>query len=457
MSRSVPSLLHVDLDAFYAAVEQRDKPSLRGRPVVVGGTGGRGVVATASYEARAFGVHSAMPVAQARARCPNAAYLVPRFAAYAEASAVVMGLLRDLSPLVEPLSLDEAFVDLEASSPVPPDAEAVRVVAEALRDAVTARTGLTLSIGAASTKLVAKIASDLDKPRGLRVVPVGGEVELLHSLGVTRIPGVGPATAQRLARQGLRTIAELAAVEEPELVRLLGQAHGRGLWRLARNLDDRRVEPERESKSVSSEDTFARDVADPTELRRLLDGLARRTVRRLRTDSLSGRTVTVKVRLGDFTTLSRSSTLLAPTDDEATVVALARRLLGEVDTTGGVRLLGVGVSNLADWSQEALFGDDDPGAATVDASTPAAVVAVEAPPLRPGTAPPQWRPGQDVRHREHGDGWVWGSGLGVVTVRFETRHTPPGRVRSLRWDDPDLTEREIGAATGQPVAPTERQ
>jgi DNA polymerase IV len=428
--RPVASVLHLDLDAFFAAVEQRDKPSLRGKPVVVGGVGGRGVVSTASYEARRYGVRSAMSTREARSRCPHAAFLSGRFHAYREASGIVMALLRDVSPLVEPLSLDEAFVDLERADLPDLDVETVRGVAEQLRTRVTEATGgLTASVGIGTSKFIAKVASDLDKPDGLVVVPHGTEQDLLRPMHVTVIPGVGPATTERLRRAGIHTVADLETLSLEELVRILGRAHGSGLHALARAQDDRPVVAERETKSVSVEGTYDTDLTD----RRLMEGLLTRqagnVAERLRKNGMSGRTVTIKVRLHDFTTLNRSATLPSPVDDAATVARLARSLLTELDTSGGVRLLGVGVSGLADWIQDDLFGDDDADA--------------EAEPLAdeplPGPPPPTWSPGMDVVHEEMGRGWVWGSGRGVVTVRFETAQTPPGPVRSYPIDDPALS------------------
>jgi DNA polymerase IV len=435
--RSEPTILHVDLDAFFAAVEQRDKPSLRGKPVVVGGVGGRGVVATASYEARVFGVRSAMSTREARARCPHAAYLSGRFDAYRESSRLVMGLLRDLSPLVEPLSLDEAFVDLAAADVDDLSVAGVTRVALRLKDRVREVTGgLCGSVGVASSKLVAKIASDLDKPDGLVVVPPGTEQELMRPMSVSVIPGVGPATAERLRRVGVHTVAELQGVSADELVRIVGQAHGTSLYRLARADDDRPVVPERETKSISVEGTYDTDLVD----RRLLEGLVERQAsqvgERLRQARMSGRTVTVKIRLHDFTTHTRSSTLPAPTDSPRVVARLARALLGEVDTSGGVRLLGVGVSGLADWIQEDLFEEYDDAAADAEAVD---VIAQEA--VAAVTRSRQWAPGMDVVHTKHGPGWVWGSGVGRVTVRFETAMTGPGPVRTFQVDDPDLAAR----------------
>jgi DNA polymerase-4 len=436
--RADPTILHVDLDAFFAAVEQRDKPSLRGKPVVVGGVGGRGVVATASYEARVFGVHSAMSTREARARCPHAAYLSGRFDAYRESSRQVMALLRELSPLVEPLSLDEAFVDLAAADVDDVSVEGVTAVARRLKDGVREVTGgLCGSVGVASSKLVAKIASDLDKPDGLVVVPPGTEQDLLRPMSVSVIPGVGPATAERLRRVGVHTVRELEAVSAEELVRIVGQAHGTSLYRLARADDDRPVVAEREAKSISVEGTYDTDLVDKRLLEGLVDRQAGQVSERLRNARMSGRTVTVKVRLHDFTTHTRSSTLPAPTDSTRVVARLARALLGEVDTSGGVRLLGVGVSGLADWIQEDLFEEyDDETTAEPDAGELSAEDAVEA-----ITRARQWAPGMDVLHAEHGPGWVWGSGVGRVTVRFETAETPPGPVRTFRSDDPDLVPR----------------
>ncbi|HEX6515091.1 MAG TPA: DNA polymerase IV [Nocardioidaceae bacterium] len=429
--RADPTILHVDLDAFFAAVEQRDKPSLRGKPVVVGGVGGRGVVATASYEARAFGVRSAMSTAEARSRCPHAAFLSGRFGAYRDTSARVMALLRDLSPLVEPLSLDEAFVDLAAAGLDDLSVAGVTSVARELKEGVREVTGgLCGSVGVATSKLVAKIASDLEKPDGLVVVAPGTERDLLRPMKVAVIPGVGPATAERLRRVGVHTVAELERVSEEELVRLLGQAHGRSLYRLARAEDDRPVVAEREAKSVSVEDTYDTDLVDRRLLEGLLDRQAAKVTERLRSARLSGRTITVKVRLHDFSTHTRSTTLPAPTDQGRVVARLARSLLSEVDTSGGVRLLGVGVSGLADWIQEDLFGSEDDDEAATAAPPDEALERV--------TRPRQWAPGMDVVHTEHGAGWVWGSGRGRVTVRFETAQTGPGPVRTFRADDPDL-------------------
>lgn len=433
--------MHLDLDAFFASVEQRDKPSLRGKPVVVGGVGGRGVVSTASYEARKYGVRSAMSTREARARCPHAAFLNPRFHAYRETSLKVMDVLRGVSPLVEPLSLDEAFVDLGAAGLPSYDDDGVRALAEDVRARVREVTGgLTASVGIGTSKFIAKVASDLDKPDGLVVVSAGAEQDLLRPMHVTVIPGVGPATSERLRRAGISTVADLESISEDELVRLLGRAHGHGLFLLARAQDDRPVVPERETKSVSVEGTYDTDLTD----RRLMEGLVSRqavnVAERLRRSGLSGRTITLKVRLHDFTTLSRSTTLGTPTDAAPLIARLARGLLGELDLTGGVRLLGVGVSGLADWIQEDLFGGD--GADGADEGDEAVDELPDLPDQR------TWVPGMDVVHDEHGRGWVWGAGRGIVTVRFETAETPPGPVRSLPADDPALAPWRPAATEG---------
>jgi DNA polymerase-4 len=438
--RREASILHLDLDAFFAAVEQRDKPSLRGRPVVVGGVGGRGVVATASYEARAFGARSAMSTAEARRRCPaGTAFLGGRFAAYRATSDVVMALLRELSPLVEPASLDEAYVDLAVTSPAHPghdlSVEGVTEIGRSLKARIAEATGgVTGSVGIGTSKMVAKIGSDLDKPNGLVVVPPGTELDVLHPLPVTRLGGVGPATAERLHQIGVKTVADLASKSLTDLVALAGRAHGAGLYALARADDERAVVPDREVKSVSHEETFERDLTDLDVLGREIDSMAARVGTRLRAAAYSGRTVTLKLRRYDFTTLTRSQTLPQPTDDARQIAATARRLLADAGTGGGLRLLGVGVSGLSVYAQGDLFSEDDQPvpAETAADEEPSATPEVELPVER------RWWPGQDVRHDELGAGWVWGRGLGRVTVRFEGPLTAPGPVRTLSADDPLL-------------------
>ncbi|SCK10846.1 DNA polymerase-4 [Streptomyces sp. LamerLS-316] len=456
------------MDAFYASAEQAAKPSLRGKPVVVGGLGMRGVVATASYEARRLGVHSAMPMAQARRLAPNAAYLVPRFALYRTVSDQVMELLGRLSPLVEPLSLDEAFVDLEAGG-VADDSASARAIGGQLRTVIRAVTGLSGSVGLAGSKMLAKIASEEAKPDGLMLIEPGTERELLAPMSVRTLPGVGPATGDHLRRAGMTLVGHLAEAGEAELVRLLGKAHGVALHRMAQGYDDRPVVAERDAKSVSVEDTFDVDLHDRVRVRTEVERLADRCVQRLRGAGRSGRTVVLKVRRYDFSTLTRSETLRGPTDDPTVVREAAARLLEAVDTTGGVRLLGVGVTGLADFTQEDLFAQaaDAEHAAAEHAAGESADAAGGPADERDRTAAERaeedareseeqlaarrWPAGHDVRHDVHGHGWVQGSGVGRVTVRFEEPWTPPGRVRTFRIDDPQLQPAEPLRLVRDPV------
>ncbi|MET9562864.1 DNA polymerase IV [Streptomyces tauricus] len=444
--RTTPTILHLDMDAFFASAEQASKPSLRGKAVVVGGLGPRGVVSTCSYEARVFGVHSAMPMAQARRLAPNAAYLVPRFGLYRQISEQVMGLLRELSPLVEPLSLDEAFVDLEAGETAWDERSAL-LAGRKLRDDIRAVTGLTGSVGLAACKMLAKIASEQAKPDGLVLIEPGTERALLAPMSVRTLPGVGPATGDHLRRGGITTVGEIAEAGEDELVRLLGKAHGLALYAMALARDERPVVAERDTKSVSVEDTYDVDIHDRVRVRMEVQRLADRCVQRLRGAHLSGRTIVLKVRRYDFSTLTRSETLRGPTDDPGVVREAAARLLEAVDTTGGVRLLGVGVTGLADYTQEDLFAQAQAQAqaqaavaegAEVVGPEPVEEVVEEPEPA----AERQWRAGHDVRHVEFGHGWVQGSGLGRVTVRFETPDSLPGRVKTFRVDDPGLERAE---------------
>ncbi|MFB6977829.1 DNA polymerase IV [Streptomyces scopuliridis] len=480
--RSAPTILHLDMDAFFAAAEQAAKPSLRGKPVVVGGLGPRGVVSTASYEARRFGVHSAMPMAQARRLAPNAAYLVPRFSLYRAVSEQVMELLGRLSPLVEPLSLDEAFVDLEAGGSADDSASAL-AAGERLRRDIRAVTGLSGSVGLAGSKMLAKIGSEQAKPDGLVLIEPGTERALLGPMPVRTLPGVGPATGDHLRRAGMTTVADLAEAGEDELVRLLGKAHGASLYRMALGRDDRAVVSERDAKSVSVEDTFDVDLHDRVRVRTEVDRLADRCVERLRAAGRSGRTVVLKVRRYDFSTLTRSETLRGPTDDPGVVREAAGRLLESVDTTGGVRLLGVGVTGLADFTQEDLFAQaaaEESAAAHASADQPEREPAGAESTVGHGTVPAgaagsgggglaeapdmpaerRFPAGHDVRHREFGAGWVQGSGLRRVTVRFEEPGSAPGRVRTFWADDPDLELSEplplVPAVAGQSSWPARR-
>lgn len=436
--RQFASILHLDLDAFFAAVEQRDKPSLRGKPVVVGGLGGRGVVSTASYEARVFGVRSAIPMHEARRLCPYAAFLSGRFGAYRTASRIVMGILGELSPLVEPLSLDEAYVDLAASGVDVTDTAALYDLAAGLRARVTEATGgLTASVGLGTSKFMAKLASELAKPDGIHVVAPGTELELIAPLAVRAIPGVGPVTAEKLDRLGISTVADLRGASANELRREIGQAWATELRRLAVADDDRPVSPQREVKSISVEDTFDVDIADLAVLETKVTADAMVVAERLAKAGLFARTVTVKIKLGDFTGHTRSRTLLGAVDSPEVIAESARQLLrgaaGHV--ARGVRLVGVGVSGFTEAAQEALFevASSSPDQLLVDAVAPTVRHS------RPG-----YQAGEDVTHDTWGPGWVWGSGHGWVTVRFETvASTRPGPVKAFRVTDEHLRQTPV--------------
>ena len=359
--------LHVDMDAFYAAVEVRRRPELRGKPVVVGGTGSRGVVAAASYEARAFGIGSAMPSTRARSLCPHAVFLPGDHSHYAEVSARIMAILRDVTPLVEPLSLDEAFLDVRGVArllgPAPE-------LAAQIRARILEQEELTCSVGVASTKFMAKLATEQAKPRvgpsgpvygsGVHVVEAGTELDFLHALPVTALFGVGPATAQRLRRLGVESVGDLASLSESSLVAALGAAAGRQLHQLANGIDDRSVVVNRLPRSISHEETFARDLHAAPALEAEVTRLADAVTRRLRASSLRARTITLKLRFGDFRTITRSVTLADPTDSARVVVAAARELLSKIDPAPGVRLLGVGMSGLVQASARQLSFEDTP-------------------------------------------------------------------------------------------------
>ncbi len=355
------TILHVDMDAFYASVEVLLDPSLAGRPVIVGGTGNRGVVASCTYEARAFGVHSAMPSVRARRLCPDAVFLSGRYDRYAEFSRRLHGVFARFTPLVEGIALDEAFLDVSGAGRLLGSGEQI---GWAIRDAVRADLGLDASVGVAATKFIAKLASEAAKPsatlagvrpgRGVVVVTPGTELAFLHPLPVRALWGVGPATYRRLERFGVTTIGDLAALPVASLVGALGPALGEHLHDLAWARDPRPVEPDRPVKSVSHEETYASDVHDPGRLAaeavRLSDGVAGR----LRDAGLAGRTVTVKVRFHDFATITRSHTSASPVDTGPAIARAAVALLGSVDVTPGVRLLGVGVSNLVEGAVQQL-------------------------------------------------------------------------------------------------------
>ncbi|CAN5483194.1 DNA polymerase IV [soil metagenome] len=375
MAATGRTILHVDMDAFFAAVEVLRDPSLLGKPVIVGGAGDRGVVAAASYEARVFGIFSAMPSSRARRLCPHAVFVRGDHRRYQEVSARVMELFATFTPLVEPLSLDEAFLDVTGAGRLHGDGERI---GHQIRALVLEREQLTCSVGVAPNKFLAKLASEAAKPRpapggrqpglGVKVVAPGGELAFLHPLPVRALWGVGPATLAKLERLGVATVGDLASLPEAAVVGSLGAGAGRHLHRLAHALYDRTVEPVRRPKSVGHEETFAHDHHRHDTLRREIVRLADSTASRLRRQRLAGRTITLKVRFGDFSTITRSVTLPTAVDAGPTIARAAKGLLDGVDPSAGVRLVGVTVSGLSDAGTRQLSLDDVDAGSWDDAS-----------------------------------------------------------------------------------------
>ena len=353
------TILHVDLDAFFAAVEQRDRPELRGRPVIVGGAGGedaRGVVSAASYEARVFGVHSAMSLREAYRRCPNGVFLPVDGRRYQVASRDVMAILRRFTPLVEPISIDEAFLDVTGSSALFGDGASI---ARQIRNAVQGEVGLTASVGVASTKLVAKVASDLRKPDGLVVVPPGEEAAFLAPLPIGRLWGVGEKTAAALAEYAVRTIGDLAALP-PDLIERRFGKHGASLTERARGIDPDPVHDGDPAKSVGHEHTFDVDTSDPEVIERTLLAMADGVAGRLRSADVRAGTIAVKIRDSAFRTITRQRTLAEPTDLTEPIFRVALELARPEIRGMRVRLLGVTASNLGEREQLALFEPIEP-------------------------------------------------------------------------------------------------
>ncbi|MDH3538782.1 MAG: DNA polymerase IV [Acidimicrobiia bacterium] len=357
--RFAEPILHVDMDAFFVEVERLDNPDLVGVPVVVGGLGNRGVVASASYEARASGVHSAMPVVQARRLCPQARFVPPNHTRYREVSESVFAVFRSFTPLVEGLSVDEAFLDVRGLRLHYPTATDV---GEHIRDSLRTELALPASVGLATNKFLAKLASEQAKPDGLRCVPRGGELAFLHPLPVRRLWGVGEATFAALDGIGVATIGELAAVPPATLEGRLGVSLGRHLHALANGRDDRVVNPDGDVKSVSVEQTFERDLNSADVIEAELLRQCERVASRLRRAGLAGRTVTLKVRYPDFTTVSRSHSVDSAVDVAHDLFVVTRQLMARVDRTRAVRLLGVGVSSLEPAGAPRQLGLDRPAA-----------------------------------------------------------------------------------------------
>jgi DNA polymerase-4 len=365
----VATILHVDMDAFFAAVEVRRDPSLAGLPVVVGGSGRRGVVAAASYEARAFGVRSAMPAVHARRLCPQAVFVDGHYDRYSEASQEIHQVFQAYTPLVEGIALDEAFLDVTGASALFGDGA---TIAQQIREQIKVELGLSASVGVAVTKFVAKLASEAAKPRasldgispglGVVVVPSGEELAFLHPKPAEALWGVGPVTASRLLALGVTTIGQLAAIPVDALERALGTANGRHLHELAWGRDPRRVEPNRSVQSIGHEETYPWDRDDRADLQREIVRMADAVATRLRAAEVTGRTVTLKVRYGDFSTITRSRTLSVGIDTGPAIARAAESLLDQVAVDSGVRLLGVSVANLAQGAPQQLtlaLGSDD--------------------------------------------------------------------------------------------------
>ncbi len=359
-------VLHVDMDAFYASVEQVDDPSLIGKPVIVGGTGGRGVVAAANYEVRKFGVHSAMPMRTALQLCPQATCISPRMQRYKAASEQVFAVFHEVTPLVQGLSLDEAFLDVTASQDLLGSA---LTIARRIKSRIRELTGLTASVGVAPNKLIAKIASDLGKPDGLTVVTAENTLQVLDPLPIRRLPGLGRKTGARVEQLGIHTFAQLRAAEDSVLWPLFGR-YTRRVRERAAGIDDRPVLPDLEEKSLSAEDTFERDIGDPHVLEAQLARIADLACARLRAKHLTTGCVGIKIRRADFTTFTRQRAVAPPTHDGRTIAQVARSLLVrwlEQSKGAKLRLLGVVLTDLSPATQLGLFEDAPPHATRLDA------------------------------------------------------------------------------------------
>ena len=351
-------ILHIDMDAFFASVEQRDHEEYRGKPVIVGGLGPRGVVSTASYEARKFGVHSAQAMAIARRLCPDAIFLHPDHARYSDVSRQIFSILSRFSPVIEPLSIDEGFLDLTGMERL---MDNPRTYGEGIKRAVREETGLTASVGVAPNKFLAKLASDMEKPDGLVVIRPEDVDEVLAPLPVSRIFGVGKKTEARLAALGFKTIGQLAAADRGKLAHALGDRMTAQLLALAHGLDDRPVEPRRVAQSIGREETFDEDIRSPEEAERVLLALSEEVGWRLRRSGLFARTITLKIRLGSFDTFTRQQTLPDPIAYDEDIFREAQTLFRafSVPSGQGIRLLGVSAGNLSEGGEVSLFDDHE--------------------------------------------------------------------------------------------------
>ncbi len=378
-------MLHVDMDAFYASVEVRRRPELKGKPVIVGGAGPRGVVSAASYEARVYGVHSAMPGARARRLCPDAIFLPPDFTEYSAASRAVMRIFREVTPLVEPLSLDEAFLDVSGAQRLLGRPAAIAAL---IRRRIRDEQALPCSVGVASTKFVAKLASTRAKPDGLVVVPAARVLDYLHPLPVDALWGVGERSAEVLHRLGLHTVGDLAQAPTGMVRSALGEAAAAHLHELAWARDPRAVEPEHVEKSIGAETTFDTDVDDPSTIRRTMLALAGKAAGRLRQAGQVGRTISIKVRLADFRTLNRSRTLGIPTDVTKEIFDTAWSLYEVLRPGDRIRLIGVRVEGLLDADRaprQLSLGSRDRGWSEAERAADAAVARFGAAAVRPAS------------------------------------------------------------------------
>ena len=361
------TILHVDMDAFYASVEERDRPELKGKPLIVGGTGGRGVVAAASYAVRRFGVHSAMPMAEALRLCPGAICVHPRMSRYKEVSAQVFEIFHEFTPLVEGLSLDEAFLDVTSSRQLLGDGMAI---ATEIRRRIQARTQLTASVGVAPNKLLAKIASDLNKPDGLCRIGADNMRQMLDGLPVQKLFGIGKKSLPAVQAAGIRTMGDLRVADDATVWRAFGK-HGKAMRERARGFDERPVEPDVQEKSISAEETYAVDIRGDEEPARQILHLADRAATRLRAHDLAAGCVTIKIRRSDFTTYTRQRTVRPHTQDTSLLTHVAQALFAEWRQTqrdAGIRLLGVGVADLQELTQGDLFSAVRPQDARLDAA-----------------------------------------------------------------------------------------
>ncbi|WP_046096630.1 DNA polymerase IV [Corynebacterium ulcerans] len=444
-------VLHIDMDAFFASCEQLTRPTLRDRPVLVGGVSGRGVVAGASYEARALGAHSAMPMYQAKRLVGFRGVIVaPRFEVYRAASHRVFEILHSMGGLVEQVSVDEGFMEPEELQGA--TSAEVREWAHELRRIIRHDVGLPASVGAGCGKQFAKIGSDQAKPDGVFVVPPEKHEEMILPLPVGELWGVGPVTRTKLKQLGVETIGDLAAMTQREVDISLGTTVGRALWMMARGIDDRPVAPRAESKQISAEHTYPKDLINVPQVDDALRRATDDAHRRLLNDGRGARTVTVKLRMADFHIESRSATLPYATDDHDTFLATAMRLVRYPDELGPIRLVGVSLSGLEMARQDVLFPEIDREIVQRDSDfevgVSGAVSTENADHQSAGLEDAQqddlveessrWRATQDVRHPELGHGWIQGIGHGKVTVRFETRTTGIGKVRTFDIEDSEL-------------------